>query len=455
LGIASLSMWGAPLSWISGAQDLWMLVFALLALLLDERRLVPWAMGATMLALLSKETAAAIPLVVFAKARFLDGRDWRGGAGRALPYVAIMLAWLFLHPVLLHRLAHPTEQPTTGDHPLALWEIVLRSLLSLVNLDRWDLRVDPDAWRPVATFAAALLLSLAAYAATRFRPVGAAAIAPVRRGVIAFGAAWCVSGWLPLFSPSVGWHAYYGCLGAMGGWLAIAAALERFPMPAAAIVLVLGILRGVAAASPSWDWGSEWYQTRAGNMLRTIRTQLKELHPTLPPHSRLYFGSIPNNIGLVAGRSPAVRIWYGDSTLAAGFYTYYRPRTGSPSQGQDLFFHFDSTVGIREVLPDVPPPAGLEPGSAWERDHESLAMALLTAGDASRAARLFEHIASLPHRPEALLYAGVCWEAAGDPGRAAMSFDSIRARTGASPTEIATLASRLRATMPKVRSPQP
>jgi hypothetical protein len=34
LGVASLALWGTPLIWISGGQDLWMLCFSMASMLL-------------------------------------------------------------------------------------------------------------------------------------------------------------------------------------------------------------------------------------------------------------------------------------------------------------------------------------------------------------------------------------------------------------------------------------
>ncbi len=451
-GLASLSLWGAPLTWVSGAQDLWMLLFAVLALILHGSGRLPWSLFAFALALLSKETAAVVPLVIFSHARAIERRGWRASAVRALPYAALSLVWLSAHPVLLHRLVH-APHPGSGEAQLPPGMIALLSLASLANLDRLGLRVDPDAWRPAATVFGALLLATGAWFAVHPRRTEHEPTAAVPRGnLVAFGAAWCAAGWLPLLSPSIGWHAYYGSFGALGGWLAIGVGLERIPRVAAALLFGLGILRGVVAATPSWDWGSEWYQTRAGNMLRVIRTQLMESHPTLPAHTRLYFGSIPNNIGLIAGRSPAVRVWYGDSTLEAGFYSWYRPRGTEEPAGMDLFFHFDSTAGLRAVRPDSPPPPGLPAGSAWELDHESLAVALLTGGDPARAAMCFERIAELPHRPDALMLAGTCWSVTGEDTRASLRFEAARRATGATPREIEQWAARLRETMPAPRA---
>jgi len=181
-----------------------------------------------------------------------------------------------------------------------------------------------------------------------------------------------------------------------------------------------------------------------------IHDQLLAMHPTLPPRTRLYFGNIPNNIGLIAGRSPAVRVWYDDPTIEAGFYSYYRARFANEPAGLDLFFHFDSTAGIREVSVDgADGGASAETPEDWERDHASLATTLLANGDLPRAATLFEAVGRLPSRPDALMFAAVAWQAHGDSAAAAKDFARARERTGLKPEEIAGWAARLRATMPR------
>jgi len=232
--------------------------------------------------------------------------------------------------------------------------------------------------------------------------------------------------------------------------VALAEVLSAFPRAAVATLLVLGLLRGYAVATRSWDWGSQWYQARAGSLLRLIKEQLLELHPTLPQHSRLYFVNIPNNIGLIAGRSPAVRVWYGDPTLEAGFYSYYRMRTPGETQGTDLFFHFDSTAGIREVSldgADRRAPAGQD--SVWEMDHIDLATTLVANGDLPRAAQLFEAIAVISDRPDVPMFAGACREATGDSTAAARDFARAQALSGLTPAQIREWADRLLATMPR------
>ena len=451
LGVASLSLWGAPLAWNSGVQDLWMLLFVLLTLLLIARGSVAWPWASFVAALLSKETAAVLPLLVLAQARWIERLDARATLRRVGPFAGLTLAWMLVHPVLIHRLAHPEALPATGDVTLPPWVGLGRSMLSLINCDQLLLPRDPDAARPVATVVSASMLALAAFWELRRHHETAPARAS-RAGLVRFGATWCAAGWLPLLSPSIGWHAYYGSLGALGAWIILATVLVDQRRFAVGSLFVLGLLRGAAETARSWDWGSQWFQARAGNMLHLIHDQLLSLHPTLPRHSRLYFGSVPNNVGLIAGDSPAVRVWYGDSTMRGGFYSAYRPRALDEPRGPDLFFHFDSTTGIRDVSVDG---AEGETGPAWERDHESLAMTLVSAGDLPRAATLFEAIARLPHRADALMFGGVCREASGDTVLAAADYARAGERTGRTSREIEAWASRLRASMPRPSAVRP
>ena len=224
---------------------------------------------------------------------------------------------------------------------------------------------------------------------------------------------------------------------------------HRWQVAAAAIAL-LAVLRGAQASTPTWDWGDEWYQRRAGNVLSSIQTDLLRQHPTLPPHTRVFFGHIPNNIGLIVGQSPALRVWYRDSTLQAGFYSYYRPRAESAPRGDDLFFRFDTLSGLVEVRAgpeDVQ--GGRLANRSWEDDHEKLAMLFLRSGDVPRAAGEFEKLSTLPHRPDAAGYAAVCWEVAGDSARADSLLLASGARMRLSGARLRSWAEDLRRSFPR------
>ena len=215
--------------------------------------------------------------------------------------------------------------------------------------------------------------------------------------------------------PSISWHAYYGLFGAFGVWLGVMHALRHRPRIAIALVLALAVLRPLRADTPSWDWASEAFQRRAGFFLRTLRDDLLSKHPTLPPHSRLYFARVPRNIGWVAGDGPAFRVWYRDSTISGGYYSYYRPRRPGEA-GPDYFFRFDSSgvwVDVTKGPEDVAVAAARVPG--WEQDHRELALLLGGAGDWSGAAvELVKLADAVPDNFEYPLNAAVCFEKVGD-----------------------------------------
>src|SRR5439155_10329937 len=142
-----------------------------------------------------------------------------------------------------------------------------------------------------------------------------------------FGATWALLAWLPLASPSLGWHAYYGMLGMLGAWLAIAPSLARRPALAVAVVAALALVRAGRAQTPSRDWGNEWFQQRAANFGTYTRNFFLARYPSVPPHARIFLSELPGGVGLVPGgeESPAFRVWYGDTTLHTYFASRYRP----------------------------------------------------------------------------------------------------------------------------------
>src|SRR5262249_6842970 len=138
-------------------------------------------------------------------------------------------------------------------------------------------------------------------------------------------------------------------------------------------VVALALLREASANTVSWDWGSPWYQARAGRILRSMRARLFELHPRLPPHSRLFFAELPNNIGLLAGDGPALRIWFDDSTLRGFYFSAYEPR----DSGSDYFFLFDSLQALQEIVPGEPP----DGTARWQHEHRLLASLFIHSGN--------------------------------------------------------------------------
>jgi hypothetical protein len=445
-GVAALSAWSVPLVWVAGVQELWMLVWALLTLQLWVRGKVKWATVTFALALLSKETAALVPVIALAEAVVVERERVTVALRRLAPLLGVLAVWALLHPLLGGRVwwSHPAApaaisadssamaEPNAGDLGAAApvvgpattskAMVLVKTPLSLVDLEAVP---RPEfGWRSLLPRAVPGMLLLGglvgAIVFTRRRKGSAAAIAvdPARlRRIMAFGAVWAVLGWLPLLLPSLGWHTYYGLLGALGAWLALSAWLESRPVLAVVTIVAMAFLRVAQAATPSMDWGSEWYQRRASEFLTSMRADLMRQHPTVPAGSRLYFTRVPSLVGFITGDAPALRVWYHDPTVSGGFFRDYRVRAPG-TRGDDLFFRYDSTAGWIELTPGR---ADSSPGRPeWQLDHERLALALSRGGDWPGAAQEFERLArAFPDSANYAYYAGLAHVALGDRAAAA------------------------------------
>lgn len=415
-GLASLALWGGPLLWVAGAQDLWALLFSLAYLHFLARGRAIRALAMLALALLSKESAAVLPGVGTAYLVLIERRRAWDAISRIAPSWLVTVAWAATHPVLRERFFGPLQSSLETAHRLSPGLTVARTLLAQINLDSWP---KPGVYSITALVLGAVGAGILSVLVWRSAVAGNPTSNSVKpRRVIAFGLLWAAAGWSILLLPSIGWHPYYGVMGSLGVWLALGVALAPRVRLAVAAVAVLAVLRSAEAYTPSWDWGSEWYQRRAGNILGAIRGELTRQHPSFPAHSRVFFVHVPNNIGLLAGDGPSLRVWYGDSTLRGGYYSQFTPRSDGLTE-RDFFFRFDSTAGLIDVhrgREDLTQARRANP--AWEDDHEILAAVFLRAGDVHGAAEEYAKLAHLPWRMDCVVYAGACWTMIGDSAAA-------------------------------------
>jgi hypothetical protein len=415
--VTLLASWGVLLMWIAGAQDLWMLAFgfAFLATFIAGRTI-----PATLLysgALMSKETAAMFALIAAAHLLVVERRSIADAARRLAPMALVTVAWAAFHPLIGGRLrgaVRIAELPGLHLSPGAILGLTLRSA---VNLVPWP--HPRSGWTIVVLAASAgIVVALAILFLGRHAgrgDDGRGRVDPERRKrLIAFGAIWTACGWAPLFSPSVGWHAYYGLLGTMGAWLVIAVLLEPNRRVAYPLLIALGIAGGGASATRSNDWGTVWYQSRAADFVRRARDFFHVAHPSFPPHSRIFLGDVPPRIGLMpgGGNSPVMQIWYRDSTLRTYFISEYRPRDAREPGGPDYFFSYDSSASAWSEHPELAPETPGAPDEKAER--------LFQLHQYTEAARLYEALVKeSPDRFDYIFNVGSCHLHLGDSAAAA------------------------------------
>ncbi len=416
--VAALAAWGMPVVWVAGAQELWMLLFALAALLLFARGADRWATLAFGLALLSKETALLVPAVALALLVVAGREGPRAALRRLAPALLVAAAYALLHPQLGGRLWGwaAARTPVPGPGPAGALGSTLLATLNLHAVPRPEF-----GWvGPLAVGAAGALCLIALVAVTwdagGERP-DVARTPRVRAGGLALlAAAWAAAGWLPLFAPGLGWHAYYGLFGMLGAWTALGALLARRRSAALAVVAALALLRGLHAATASHDWGDEAYQKRAAEFLQVMRLDLQAKVPAPALHTRLYFMGVPSAVGFLQGDGPALRLWYGNPTLSGRLFSDYRVREGPAAPGPDRFLRYDSTAGWVEIRPgreDVAAARAANP--LWREDHERLAVTLSRGEDWARAAAEYAKLAeTFPDSANYVYYAGLAAVAAGD-----------------------------------------
>lgn len=417
-GAAALAAWGLPVVWVAGAQELWMLLFALASLLLFARGRDRFATLAFALALLSKETALLLPAAAFALMVAHTGERPVAALRRLAPALALAAVAAALHPQLGGRwwwgLAAPA--PVAGPGPAGA---LARTLLATVNLHALP-RPEFGWGRPLVLGAAGALCLAALVLATGTAPgpgrAGRRAPAAPTRGLAAVAATWTAAGWLPLLAPALGWHAYYGLFGMLGAWSLLGALLARRRAAALVVLAALALLRPLHAATASRDWGDEAYQKRAAEFLNFMRLDLRAKVPAPGRHTRFYFVGVPSSVGFLQGDGPALRVWYGDPTLGGGLFADYRVRHAAAPPGLDRFFGFDSTTGwveIRAGAEDVAAARAARPG--WREDHERLAIALSRGEDWKAAAAEYAKLArAFPDSVNYVYYAGLAAMAADD-----------------------------------------
>lgn len=450
-GVVTLPGWGLLLLWSAGAQDLWMIFLSLAALLAWHANRPGLAALIYAMALASKETAAPLPLLFLAHDMWVSRKSWPEAFMRLIPAAIIAFAWAISHPLLLGRVwGGAVAAPPPSPAAVPPWTAAIRSALAVFSLDATP--APEGGWRTVwwdatrsALLAVAFLELLARPDARPSNILGGTPAARLR-GALPFAAVWWAVGTLPLLLPGLGWHAYYAHFAALGAWIGIGRLLARQSGVAMALIGALAVIGAGRAATPSEDWGEASYQRRAGAYVKDLKQKLLTAYPKLEPNARLWFVRIPNNVGFLAGTGPAVRVWYRDPTLQAGYYSAYAPRPAGAASGPDHFFRVDESGRFLEIRRGAADDTASVAATAaadsierrenprWQTDRLSLASALASGSDWRAAAAEFRRLAiAYPESSGYAFDAASAYMQAGDTTTAYQWFREAARRPGAPP----------------------
>jgi hypothetical protein len=430
-----------PLRWAAGAQDLLAFFFGLLAVRLHAGERRAWAAASLLIALLSKETAAGTCLVALLFDR-ASGRPWRDVLRRGAGLVAVTLGWAAWWLVTLRGRPGAGETlslaPGNAAAALAHFAQVALGLEGRQGgnpLGHWGL----PPLLPALVAAAALAWLVRAPARETAPGEGTA------RPTLWLGAAWTLTGIVPVILVAPIWSAYFYLWALAGCALLAAAVTDRWSLPLragalATLVLLSGQARGLdefSADGGAWSWTSHvnrHYVDRSLRFLERSLAQLRAARPALTPRTTVFFVNVPNSMGWQAADGPLLRWAYRDSTLRSYYMTQFTKERAA--RGPVLYFAFegDSLVDRSadasllfsfafEMVMAERPQSAVEaldwaerdaPGLRWAAYLRALARwgagdTLAARGDFARAG--LQPARSLPGRPDDLLRA-----AGGDTG---------------------------------------
>jgi hypothetical protein len=326
-----------PALWVSGAQDLLALFFALAAIALHASGRALPAAGALLLALLSKESVAGTALVAALAAR-APGEGWGRALRRATPLFATTAAWAVVWILFAVR---------QGGHGLGLAPSPADGPAAFVHLARvvagLEFRQSGPVWLadpvraavPIALAAVAVVI-----AALRRQGDGAgsnpSARHPSRGGAAITGLVWALVGTLPVVAVATIWSAYFYLFALCGAALVLGVALTGARRPAwlaPAVLVVVGALFANARALDEFALGSErwsphshvnrFYLDRGMEKVARYLGDLRGARPAVPPRSTIFFANLPSAVAFQTADGPLVRWAYADTSLRSYFLRDY------------------------------------------------------------------------------------------------------------------------------------
>lgn len=347
LWFALLPMQRVNLTWISCSQDLLALAGCLGAFALHRRGHRAWAIMAFLLAILSKESALALPVLLFAWEWRIERRPLRQALTRILPYALPILLWGVgeqqlrdASPAVAARLRfgagefaanilHLGQALLGIEHPSGIVAGLLAAGPSVVAL----LALAPlAAWFPHAS-------------AQHVTPPQAASGREVWWFALVWIAAFAVLPW-PLAAT---WSAYYFTLAAVGGALVVAILASRLTRWSFLACLMgalwwhagISAIPAFAVQESPWNPTSRltaFYFERGARLSSRLESALHRVEPDPAPGTRFFFATLPPFAGFQMGNGAAIRSTYRDSSLRSYFYSEFSETTAAAHPCVFLFW---------------------------------------------------------------------------------------------------------------------
>ena len=305
LFFAILPIHAEAVAWVAARDHILAALFLALSLFFYVKGTRPYSyflsLATFILALASKETAVSLPLILILYCALFQRRGDRKllqAVQRTLPFWLILLAYVGLRFMLYGKLGAPPYAQLGGDalayHFGGYTMFSTDPLYSDIN----------DAQALVLAVLLVALLWI-----YRSRPV------------VVFGMLWVPCSLLVMIALPV--EARYFYIPSIGVALALGGIVAD-PLPARAklsrpLRLVLATFLIVVFATVLYSRNQNW--RNAGDVAARILTEVKALHPTLAPTSRLVFVGVPDRLRsafvFITGIEAAIQLTYNDPSLQA------------------------------------------------------------------------------------------------------------------------------------------
>jgi hypothetical protein len=342
LWFALLPLQRVNLIWISCSQDLLALVFTLGTIALFRRGRDRLAVLAYLGAVLSKQSALPLPILLGFWCVRLEGASLRAALRRVAPFALPVLLWALGETRL--RASAPAAAVLEFS-PGALAAAFAHLAQSLLGLEQPGGLIAGLKRAGPSVGAFVLLAPLAAW-----HPEAALEDGRRRAGALTFATLWLVAFAVPVWPVAYCWSAYFYTTAAVGGAVLVAVAATRI-RPWGLLPLAMALLwwHGAVSAAPTFavernPWTAtshltNWYFERGAALSAKLRAALRRVAPGPEHGTRFFFATIPPYAGFQMGNGAAIRELYRDPTLESWFYSQFGDSTAADHPCVFLFWN--------------------------------------------------------------------------------------------------------------------